>query len=149
MYSSRFKDLTGKTFGERTVVSYSHQRADSGNYYWNVVCSCGREGVVSGSRLKKGSMCTSCSGRVNGRKGLYSKSSKYPVYFIQCGEYIKIGSSSDISRRVKDIESDNPFKITLVKIDNNHSEEYWHIKFKKHHHKGEWYKMGVCEIVDV
>ena len=69
--SSRFKDLTGKIYGERIVTGFSHQDSKSGNYYWKVRCSCGRDGIVSGTRLRlKQSRCSTCAGRDNGRKGM-------------------------------------------------------------------------------
>lgn len=148
--SSRFKDLTGQTFGERTVVGYSHQHPVSGNYYWKTRCSCGREDIVSGTRLRKGTMCLECSGRVNGRKGLYSKNKGDPVYFFECGPYIKVGSSKDVDRRLKDVQSDNPYDVILLWVGTKHDEEYWHNKLKDYHHRGEWYYYeAVCEIVDV
>lgn len=45
-----FIDLTGKSFGRWTVVSY----AGRGTSMWNVRCACGTEATVSGSNLKKG-----------------------------------------------------------------------------------------------
>jgi hypothetical protein len=146
----RFVDLTGKTFGERTVLGLSHQNPTSGNYYWWAKCSCGREDVVSGTRLKKGTKCPECSGRINGRKGLDSQAQNQPCYFIRCGEYVKVGCSKDPERRVKDIETNNPYPIELLFIDYQMGEKYWHDKLWDCIHRGEWYHYEkVCEIVDI
>ena len=149
--SPRFKDLTGNTYGERVVTGFSHQNPKSGNYYWKVKCNCGREGIVSGSRLKlSSSKCISCSGKVNGRKGLHSMSKSKPVYFIKCNEFLKVGSSDNPGRRVRDMVSPNPYEVELIKVDTDNNEEYWHDLLKECHYKGEWYWYNkVCEIVDV
>jgi len=87
---NKFIDLTGQKFGERVVLGLSHQHPKSGNYYWFARCSCGREDIVSGTRLKKGTKCPECSGRINGRKGLDKQAENIPCYFIRCGDYIKV-----------------------------------------------------------
>lgn len=146
----RFVDLTGQKFGERVVLGLSHQHPKSGNYYWFAKCSCGREDVVSGTRLKKGTKCPECSGRVNGRKGLYKQAENLPCYFIRCGDYIKVGSSKNPERRLKDMETNNPYSLQLLFIDYQNGEKFWHDKLKDCHHRGEWYHYGdVCEIVDL
>jgi hypothetical protein len=106
--------------------------------------------VVSGTRLKKGSRCIECSGRINGRKGLDSQAKNLPCYFIRCGEFVKVGSSSDPKRRLKNMSSANPYPLTLIWVDQVNNEKYWHNKLKSAHFKGEWYHFNkVCEIVDV
>jgi hypothetical protein len=146
----KYVDLTGKVFGERVVLGLSHQTAVSGNYYWFARCSCGREDVVSGTRLRKGSRCIECSGRENGKKGLYTQSKNQPVYFIKCNDYVKVGSSFEPKKRLKALESANPYPLELLRVDKENNEEYWHKKLSSAHHKGEWYLYkDVCEIVDV
>lgn len=146
----KYVDLRGKRFGERVVTAFSHQRQPSGNYYWYVMCNCGREDIVSGTRLKKGTRCPECSGRLNGKKGLYTQSKDQPVYFIKCNDYVKVGSSSNPKKRLKALESANPYPLELLKVDIEYNEEYWHNKLSSAHHKGEWYLYkDVCEIVDV
>lgn len=135
----RFVDLTGQKFGERVVLGLSHQHPKSGNYYWFVKCSCGREDVASGSRLKKGTRCPECSGRINGRKGLDSQAKNLPCYFIRCGDYLKVGSSKNPERRLKDMLTSNPYDLELLRVDYINGEKYWHDKLKSCHHRGEWY----------
>jgi len=146
----KFEDLTGQTFGERVVVGLSHQHPISKNYYWNVVCSCGKEGVVCGSKLKQSKACARCSGKINGRKGLDSQAKDAPCYFIKCGDFVKVGSSRNPARRFKDMQSHNPYPLELLFVDNLHDEKYWHDKLQSCHHRGEWYHYGgACEIVDL
>lgn len=146
----KFVDLVGQKFGERVVVGLSHQHPNSGNYYWYVKCSCGREDVVCGSKLKKTTSCVSCSGKINGRKGLDVKAKNLPCYFIKCGDYVKVGSSRNPARRLKDLQSDNPYPLSLMWVDIVNDENYWHTKLQSCHHHGEWYHYHkVCEIVDL
>ena len=46
-----FKDLTGQKFGQLLVQSLNYQRTKNGRYYWNCLCDCGKETVVSTSNL--------------------------------------------------------------------------------------------------
>lgn len=47
------EDLTGKVFGEQTVIGFSH-KGSHGDCFWLVKCSCGTERPVKGSALKSG-----------------------------------------------------------------------------------------------
>ena len=62
----KFNDLTGQKFGRWVVVS----RAENDRYgsaRWNVVCDCGNERVVKGSRLRSGKSkgCAICSKEID------------------------------------------------------------------------------------
>jgi ribosomal protein S27E len=121
---NRFVDITGETFGSRIVVGFSYQHPKSRNLYWDVVCNnCGNKSTVMGSRLRAGNGCQSCTNRVNGRKGLYSQSKGMPVYFIGCDDYMKVGSSFDPERRIKDLQVYNPYPLELIHVDNSIGEE--------------------------
>jgi hypothetical protein len=146
---NKFIDLTGKVFGERTVLRFSHQHPTSRNLYWVTRCKEGHESTTSGTRLRSGSGCPSCASKINGRKGLYTQAEERTVYFIQCGDYIKIGVSKDPEKRRKSMETSNPYPLTLLKVDKENSEEYWHEVFKEFHHRGEWYKMTPEQLTDI
>lgn len=142
----------GAVWGEWTVLGLSHSHPVSGNRYWNARCSCGYEKAVEGSRLRKGktTRCQRCAGRENGRKGLYTKSKdcKY-LYFVRCGGYVKIGVTSDVERRMKDMKTHCPYDMQLLKVEENKEglEEYYHNLYKDKHHRGEWFRIGgACEI---
>ena len=49
----RREDLTGRQFGEWTVIGYSHTDKHW-HSFWHCVCSCGTEKVVQGRTLKSG-----------------------------------------------------------------------------------------------
>lgn len=46
------KNLTGLTFGRLKVTGFN--RKEKYKFYWNCSCSCGREKIVDGSKLKSG-----------------------------------------------------------------------------------------------
>lgn len=62
-------DLTGKTFGELTVLRKSEKRSQSG-VMWICQCSCGAEYEVSGTLLVKGRR-TRCGSKIHEKKRAY------------------------------------------------------------------------------
>lgn len=50
----RFVDITGKHFGNWTVIHKTDSRNSSGNVMWLCQCECGNTKVVSGISLRKG-----------------------------------------------------------------------------------------------
>lgn len=139
----------GEKYGKWTILSFSGLRGKGGNAHWLCRCECGTTKELSGSKLRLGktTQCHKCSGRKNGRKGLYSMSKKH-LYVIRAGEYIKIGSSDNPERRIRDIESDNPYQIDVLKILENqgHLEQHYHEKHKQYAHRGEWFKMKLDQL---
>ena len=139
-----YTDLTGKANNSWTIVGFSHQREDSRNAYWFAKCKCGNQSVINGSSFLLGrtKQCKSCSAKANGRKGLYSKAAG-DLYMIRVGDYVKIGVSTDVNRRIKDIESCSPYSASLVYFGEGEAkeEELWHSIFGHRHHKGEWFYM--------
>jgi len=62
------KDLTGERFGKLTVTGFNRREIQKGymyRYYWNCVCDCGNECVVSAQLLKRG--ITKSCGCLRGR----------------------------------------------------------------------------------
>lgn len=49
---NRRKEMIGKTYGNLTVVSYSHKSKSV--YFYKCLCGCGKESVVNGSHLRTG-----------------------------------------------------------------------------------------------
>lgn len=48
---SRFKDITGQTFGRLTAIQLDDLRPKKGNSYWVCKCICGKEKSIRGSHL--------------------------------------------------------------------------------------------------
>lgn len=51
---SKIVDLTGQKFGLLTVISRNKERSKPGQIFWNTICDCGNNFVVSGKHLKRG-----------------------------------------------------------------------------------------------
>lgn len=64
------------------------------------------------------------------------------VYFIKCGEYIKIGWSVNWHSRIKNMEVGNPYPIEVLLVLGRPQifEKTMHAKFHSLRHRGEWFK---------
>lgn len=65
------------------------------------------------------------------------------VYFVACGDFIKIGfTRNDVSRRIRSLETSNPFPITLIRSvpATPLFERTLHERFRKFHHRLEWFR---------
>lgn len=65
------------------------------------------------------------------------------TYFIKCNHYIKIGISKNISKRLADIQSHNPYELDLIySFAGNSLERLLHKVYitKNKHVKNEWFK---------
>ena len=144
---SKVKDIpVGTKYGSWTVLSFSHiqdNRAKSA--YWNCKCVCGTEKAVSGTSLRRGqsTQCKSCRGREAAAETQLKYTHNSPhLYIVQCGEYVKIGSATDVKTRVAAIQSANPYEVSCLFIGEGlgHREKEMHDKLKNLHHRGEWFK---------
>lgn len=61
------------------------------------------------------------------------------TYFITDGEYVKIGITEDIEKRLSGIQTGNPKKIKLIHYIEGNKEYEYHRKFKKYRANGEWF----------
>jgi hypothetical protein len=136
---------TGEQYGKWTVLDYVGEKGRGRNSYWKCQCVCGETREVCGSLLRTGksTQCQVCSGKQNGRIGLYSKGKQQHLYIVRCGEFFKIGVSDNPERRIKDLETSNPFPIEVLYIGHNegHEEKLWHDIFEHRHHRGEWFQV--------
>jgi len=79
---AKMKDLTGKRFGNLTVIGFNSIKNKS-NYYWNCKCDCGNTSVVQTGHLKNGSI-KSC-GCLRIKKITKHNESKTKLYHVfQC-----------------------------------------------------------------
>lgn len=68
------------------------------------------------------------------------------VYFIRCGEFIKIGRASDIDYRFAALQGSVPFELVLVGIistpptESDVAEREHHRRFKRFRVRGEWFR---------
>lgn len=64
LMSARRIDLTGNTYGQWTVLGYSH--ANGKDSFWLTKCKCGNESTVRGTNLKSGNSKSCGCGRSGG-----------------------------------------------------------------------------------
>lgn len=84
-------------------------------------------------------------------KSLEEHIRRYPeIYIIKCEQYYKIGISYDAYKRLKSLETSNPFPLTLLYHlevkDASKLEAQIHSRFKKKNVKGEWFELNNLEL---
>lgn len=64
------------------------------------------------------------------------------VYFIECGDFIKIGFSSCTQERLANLQTSTPYDLNLIgAIAGDHEVEgNLHRMWWDHHHRGEWFR---------
>lgn len=67
---------------------------------------------------------------------------KLHTYFIQSGEFVKIGKSYDVDTRMERLQDGSPLKLKLLFCDDEDREYYYHLIFSKYHYRGEWYYLS-------
>ena len=60
-------DITGKSYGDLTVIKLSNQRNDYGKILWECLCSCGGATYVLGTSLRPGHYKSCGCKRINNR----------------------------------------------------------------------------------
>jgi hypothetical protein len=72
------------------------------------------------------------------------------VYLLKSGDHYKIGRSSDLERRVKQISVALPEKVSLEHAihtdDPSGIEVYWHQRFSERRENGEWFKLTKADV---
>lgn len=65
------------------------------------------------------------------------------VYFIKCGEFVKIGTTFDLNARRKAMLTDNPFELELLftKQGSVPKEKAFHAQFAQYRHRREWFRI--------
>lgn len=68
------------------------------------------------------------------------------IYFIQCGEFVKIGRCErDPIRRLEKLQIGNPVTLRLIAVipeGGRMEESNWHNRFDSWRVRGEWFKLG-------
>lgn len=132
----KFTDLTGQTFGQRTVLKRMPSRR--GQTMWLCRCSCGREDQVGGANIRRRRMCRSCGNRGHGLKHGMRGTREYKSWqamLARCrdpGSYAYVGYGARgiaVCERWNDFENfladmgPRPKGTTLDRLFNDH--DYW------------------------
>lgn len=68
------------------------------------------------------------------------------LYVLQCQNFVKIGVSKTPNRRIKQLQTGNPYKIYLLlnlKVEDAYqAENFFHKKFKNQNSMGEWFEVN-------
>ena len=75
------------------------------------------------------------------------------VYFIRCGEFVKIGTTGSIEKRLKSLQALYPYGISLEgAVEGSHRlEKIIHAEYASKRHRGEWFaleKHDVARIIE-
>lgn len=64
------------------------------------------------------------------------------VYFIRCGQFIKIGSSENPANRLRALRTGNPFPLSILKtVPGDGAVEFaYQREFRAHLHRDEWFR---------
>lgn len=78
------ENLTGRTFGDLTVLDIDYEKSTKAKIYWNCLCKCGNTISVSGGHLKRGTSSCGCKQKETTRKlfkkyNIYDLSKEYGV----------------------------------------------------------------------
>jgi hypothetical protein len=65
------------------------------------------------------------------------------VYFIRCGDYVKIGVASCVVSRLRTLEAMNPLPLEVVRViaGKRDVERAFHVRFAAYRHRDEWFRV--------
>lgn len=65
------------------------------------------------------------------------------VYFIQSGDFVKIGYGNNVKTRLSKLQVGSPHELVLVHhhVGNRDDEASYHRRFAKYHYRAEWFKI--------
>lgn len=145
--------MLGKKFGKWTVTNSSEERDKGGGVMWECSCECGHEAVLNGSKLRGGKTksCRTCANVVAGKRSQYLLCEGRDLYMVRVKGtgIVKIGSSGDVAKRLKNLQRSNHEELELVGHwpKEGGREEAWHKELAHLRVRGEWFDLGSsCEL---
>lgn len=147
MVSKKIKDKVGLRYGRLLVKELSHVDPSKGRYaFWKCLCDCGNETIVKSAHLGKGTNSCGCLAReLSAKRIKKTHNTGKHLYFIACGDFIKIGRANNVNQRLSQLRAANPYPVTLIHIVENegYKEKEMHELFKNQHHSGEWFRLDI------
>lgn len=138
-------DLSNSVYGEWYVSSEAPRRGHQ--RYWYATCSCGTAAEVDQASLRAGrsTKCRECANKQLGETSYAGRAIQADkcttLYALRCGDYVKIGVTSNLDRRLAALQVGNPYPITVVFTTDNEQglEEFYHTLYAERHTRGEWF----------
>lgn len=64
------------------------------------------------------------------------------LYFVRCGDFVKIGLTENLYARIKHLRNMNPLEPFVVAVfpGSRHTEKMYHDRFKNEHERREWFR---------
>ena len=65
------------------------------------------------------------------------------IYFVRCGDFVKIGTSTQMLGRISSMRTNSPYEIEVLGsvAGGVEFERRLHKRFSKQHHRGEWFRL--------
>lgn len=71
------------------------------------------------------------------------------TYVLKAGDYFKIGKSSNVDKRLYDIQVSNPFKVIKVIVIDGDYESELHGLYHGKNIRGEWYELSHSDVENI
>jgi hypothetical protein len=73
----------------------------------------------------------------------FAMRSGHVVYFVRAGNFVKIGTTSNLDQRLASMLTDNPVEVEVLLIvpGSKEQEKTFHARFKEFHHRREWFRL--------
>lgn len=80
---------------------------------------------------------------ISTRWGRKTVSVPHLTYVIQSGDFVKIGATADIERRLRELKIASPHDVTVIALlaGGRTAEGVLHRRFKAHRHRHEWFRI--------
>lgn len=76
------------------------------------------------------------------------------LYILQCGDFLKIGITRDVAKRIAQLDAANPLPVTLIAKRTISlaglpwAEAWMHQRFAAELLKNEWFAVGIEDVID-
>lgn len=86
-------------------------------------------------------------------KKTYGPTRSTHVYLMRCGDYVKVGISSDPEKRARFLQSTCPYQVEVIasfKVENpKEIEARMHERLIAHRHRNEWFQLSDAQVGEI